>query len=327
MSTERIGVDGMTVEIRQFYDRKLLTVSKTDVVYMEWGVKKPIPARFGKSIDFRRFERITITAGSYTLTEGTPPAETQATVSNVQATISQFGMFSRISDILETQSIDPIITEFVEAFGRAMAEGLDVVVRNDLSSATTIQYADTAHQVGTSGTGSVGSGNYFDAAEILEAKRTLRRNGARAHRNASGDYVCFIHPDNTKDLFEDPDIVDSFQLAGERDRGSNPMFSGMIGRWMGIKFIETNNLRLRTSYGMSGADVYEVLMFGDEFYGVTELSAHAARVIVKPRGSGGTSDPLDQHSTVGWKAAHATTILNNNYGVLINVASSRTNAA
>ncbi len=327
MTIERIGVDGMTQEIRQFYDMTLLKVSLLDVVYMNWGVKRPIPPRQGKSIDFRRFERITITAGSYTLTEGTPPTETQATVSNVTATISQFGQFSRISDILDTQAIDPILVEFTEAYGRAMAEGLDVVVRNDLSSATTVQYADTAHQVGTSGTGSVGSGNYLDAAEILEAKRTLRRNGARPHRMASGDYVCFIHPDNTKDLFEDPDIVDSFQFAAERSRETNPLFSGVIGRWMGIKFVETNNLRLRGSYGMSGADIYEVLMFGDEFYGVTALDALAARVIIKPRGSGGTSDPLDQHSTVGWKAAHATTILNNNYGVLINVASSRSNSA
>lgn len=328
MATELLGIAGMTDEMKQFYDRKLLQVSKTDVVYMNWGQKRPIPPRWGKSIEFRRFERITITAGSYTLTEGTPPTETQATISTVTATISQFGQFSYISDLLETQSYDPIIAEYIEAYGRAMAEGMDVVVRNDLSSATNIQYADIAHQVGTSGTGSVGSGNYLDAAELLEAKRTLARNGARSHPQAGGDYVCLIHPDNTKDLFEDPDIVDSFQNAGERSRETNPMFSGVIGRWMGIKFVETNNLRVRSSYGMSGADVYETFLFGDGFYGVTELSAHSARTIIHPRGpSGGHSDPLEQYSTIGWKSALATAILNNNFGVLINCASSRTNAA
>jgi len=319
MTIELLGAAGMTLEMKQYYDRKLLQVSDLDTVYMNYGLKRPIPARGGKSIEFRTFERISLTAGSYTLTEGTPPTVSQGTVSHVEASISLYGQYSQISDVLETQAIDPIIADFAEAYNRAMREGLDIVVRNALSAATTIQYADTAHQVGTSGTGSVGSGNYLDAAELLEAKRTLRRNGARM---VNGAYVCLIHPDNTKDLMEDPDIRDDFRWTdGEAIK------SGKIGRWMGIDFVETNNLRLRSSYGMSGADTYEVLMFGSEFYGVTELSALSARMIIHPRGTGGHTDPLEQYSTVGWKAALAVSLLNNNFGVLISCASSRSNAA
>ena len=314
MAMERLGVTGMTNEMKQFYDKKLLSVAETDLVYLQYGVKRPIPARGGKSIEFRRFERITITAGSYTLTEGTPGAETNATVSNVAATISQYGQYSRITDVLNLQSYDPIIAEYSEKYGMAMAEGLDIVARNVLSAATTIQYAGNAIQVGTSGTGSVGSGQYLNAAELLEARRTLRRAGARK------PYRCLIHPDNQKDLFEDPDIRDDFRWAEPE-----AIRSGKIGQWMGIEFVETNNLRIRTSYGMSGADTYEVFMFGDEYYGVTELSALSARMYVQP--PGGVSDPLEQYSTLGWKAALAAVILNENFGVLINCASSRSNSA
>ena len=319
MAIEMLGAAGMTNEMKQFYDRKLLTVSDLDTLFMTYGVKRPIPARGGKSVEWRRFEKIVITAGSYTLTEGTPPTETQATVSNVAATISQYGQFSYVSDVLELQSYDPIIAEFAEKYNLAMVEGLDIVVRNVLSAATTIQYADTAIQVGTSGTGSVGSGNYLDAAELLEAKRTLRRGGVRM---INGAYPCFIHPDNTKDLMEDPDIRDDFRWTD-----ANAIKQGKIGRWMGIDFIENDNVRIRSSYGMSGADVYEVIMFGNEYYGVTELSALSARVIVHPRGTGGHTDPLEQVSTIGWKAALAARILNENFGLLINCASSRSNAA
>ena len=314
MAMERLGLTGMTNEMKQFYDKKLLSVAETDLVYLQYGVKRPIPARGGKSIEFRRFERITITAGSYTLTEGTPGAETNATVSNVAATISQYGQYSRITDVLNLQAFDPIIAEYSEKYGMAMAEGLDIVARNVLSAATTIQYAGNAIQVGTSGTGSVGSGQYLNAAELLEARRTLRRAGARK------PYRCLIHPDNQKDLFEDPDIRDDFRWAEPE-----AIRSGKIGQWMGIEFVETNNLRIRTSYGMSGADTYEVFMFGDEYYGVTELSALSARMYVQP--PGGVSDPLEQYSTLGWKAALAAVILNENFGVLINCASSRSNSA
>ncbi len=325
MTVERIGVNGMTLELMQFYDKKLLSVAELDLQYMKFGVKRPIPAGGGKSIDFRRFEKVTVTAGaSYTLTEGTAPAETQGTVSHVAATISQYGMFMKLSDILQTQAYDPVIAGWVEKFGTAMAEGLDIVVRDTLSAATNIQYADSATVVGTSGAGAVGSGNYLDAAEILEARRTLRRAGAR--QAVEGKYICFIHPDNTYDLMQDPDIVDTLLHAAPQG-ASNPLFTGMVGDWQGVRFIENNNVRVRSSYGMSGADIYEILMFGNEYYGVTELSAQSARMIIHPLGSGGHTDPLEQYSTIGWKAALAACILNQSFGLLINVASSRSPSA
>ena len=306
MTVERLGVNGMSNEMMQKYDRRLLQVAELDTVFMQYGVKRPIPVRGGKSIQFRRFEKIDATIGSYTLVEGTMPVETQATVSAVSGTISQYGAYSKLSDVLETQSFDPIIAEYTEKYGIQAREVLDGTVRDVLSAATTIQYADIAIQVGTSGTGAVGSGQYLTAAELLEMRRTLRRNGAR---QINGAYICLIHPDNTKDLMEDPDIRDDF-------RWTDPaaIKEGRIGRWMGLDFVETNNLRVRSSYGMSGADVYEVLMFGQEFYGISELSAQTLRMIVHPRGTGGHTDPLEQYSTVGWKAALVAILLNNNFG-------------
>ena len=47
-------------------------------------------------------------------------------------------------------------------------------------------------------------------------------------------------------------------------------------------------------------------------YGVVDLS-EGTEVIVKPRGSSGTADPLDQRSSVGWKGVHAAAILYDEY--------------
>ena len=323
MATELIGVAGMTEELRKYYSKKMLDVAVTDIIYEKFADKTGIPSREGKSVNWRRFEKITVPEGSYILTEGSYPTSVQGTITAVSATISQYGQWAQISDVLETQAIDPILTQYSERFGEAMARGRDIIVRAELSNATTIQYAGIAHQVGTSGTGSVGSGQYLTAAELLESKRTLRRAGAKP---INGFYHVFVHPDNTKDLFEDPDIVDNFQYAGERNSG-NPLFTGVLGDWMGLRFIETNNLKTHSSYGMSGADTYEVVMFGQGFFGVTELDALSAKVIVHPRGTGGHADPLDQKSTVGWKCAMAAKILNNDFGVLIHTASSYKNAA
>lgn len=61
--------------------------------------------------------------------------------------------------------------------------------------------------------------------------------------------------------------------------------------------------------GAGNIAVYATLFFGKDAYGIIEPSAESLEVIVKQRGSAGTADPLDQRSTVGWKASHAAKIL------------------
>lgn len=61
--------------------------------------------------------------------------------------------------------------------------------------------------------------------------------------------------------------------------------------------------------GAAGVATYAVTAFGKDAWGVIKPSAEGMEMIVKGRGSAGTADPLDQRSTVGWKASHAAKIL------------------
>ena len=54
--------------------------------------------------------------------------------------------------------------------------------------------------------------------------------------------------------------------------------------------------------GAKGRNVYSTLIMGAEAYGTTELTDGGLEHIVKPLGSAGTADPLNQRATVGWKA-------------------------
>ena len=54
--------------------------------------------------------------------------------------------------------------------------------------------------------------------------------------------------------------------------------------------------------GAAGRDVYSTLVLGENAYGVTEIQGGGLKHIVKQLGSSGTSDPLNQRATVGWKA-------------------------
>ncbi len=74
--------------------------------------------------------------------------------------------------------------------------------------------------------------------------------------------------------------------------------------------------------GAQGRDVYSTLILGANAYGVTEIEGGGLKNIVKPLGSGGTADPLDQRATTGWKAISTTKILVDEYLVRIETASS-----
>ncbi|MGH0053387.1 MAG: N4-gp56 family major capsid protein [Sphaerochaetaceae bacterium] len=57
--------------------------------------------------------------------------------------------------------------------------------------------------------------------------------------------------------------------------------------------------------GAKGRDVYTMVVIGKDSYGEIEISGESLENIVKPLGSGGSSDPLNQRGTTGWKATHA----------------------
>ena len=61
--------------------------------------------------------------------------------------------------------------------------------------------------------------------------------------------------------------------------------------------------------GAEGCALYACTFLGKNAYGIIKPTAESLKMIVKQRGSAGTADPLDQRSTVGWKASHAAKIL------------------
>ncbi len=74
--------------------------------------------------------------------------------------------------------------------------------------------------------------------------------------------------------------------------------------------------------GACGRDVYATLVFGENAYGTTSLANGGLEHIVKQLGSAGSSDPLDQRATVGWKATKVTVRLVEAFMIRIETAAS-----
>lgn len=309
MAYDLLGVAGLANGMKQTYSRMLLARAVPNFVHVGHGDKSGIPRGGGRSIEWRRYERpVTSTTA---LTEGTPGANTNLTISAVSATISQYGAYNQFSEVLEMQNYDPYLGSYAEAWGEQMADTLDQLARNVMTAGTSVQLASTAaSRVAIGGTTSF----RISYAEIREAVATLRVQNTKPFED--NKFIGIIHPYTEADIFSDSDILASFQNAYVRGP-ENPLAQGEIGEFYGIKWLVTSNAKVFGSLGASGSDVYATMVFGRQFYGEVDYEAMGSRMIVKPVGSAGSSDPLDQLGTHGWKAAYVARITNENWGVRI----------
>lgn len=74
--------------------------------------------------------------------------------------------------------------------------------------------------------------------------------------------------------------------------------------------------------GAEGCALFAVTVVGSGAYATTKIEGAGLEHIVKPLGSAGTADPLNQRSTVGWKATKAAERLVEEYMVRVECGSS-----
>jgi N4-gp56 family major capsid protein len=138
---------------------------------------------------------------------------------------------------------------------------------------------------------------------IRKAIRTLKNNKAKPL--ADGTFVAIVSPNSTFDLQNDNDWVNASQYAG-----STQIFNGETGKIYGVRFIETPNAKVFAGAGASSIDVYSTIVVGRDAFGVVDVAGSGAvQNIIKPHGSAGTADPLNQRATTGWKALFTVKVL------------------
>ena len=102
----------------------------------------------------------------------------------------------------------------------------------------------------------------------------------------------------------------------EKYASTMTVMEGEVGKFDEVRFVESTNCKTFTG-GEGGITVYATLIMGSDFYGITRISGEAVRNIIKPLGSAGTADPLEQRATSGWKATFVAKILNDAFAVRI----------
>ncbi len=316
------GSSTLTAEMKTFYDMTLIDEAQANLVHAQFGQKRPIPKNGGKTIEFRKFAPLA--KATTPLTEGVTPDGKSLSVSTITATVNQYGDFVTQTDVLELTSLDNTILEATKLLGRQAGVTLDTVVRNVLNSGTNVTYcpkvADGVETVVT-------SRKNLDATAQLTVKVIQQVVAKLRGQNAptiGGKYVAIIHPYVAYDLMRDPEWIDAHKYANPTN-----LYEGEIGEIAGVRFVQTTEAKVWKGAGNDSDDlknndstptdlaVFSTLFLGDGAYGDTEITGGGLQTIVKQKGSAGTADPLDQRSSVGWKAMKTAEILIENYLVRV----------
>lgn len=299
------GTDDLTPTMKSFYKTGMLKNARPKLVYAQLGKKQPLPTRHGRTVEWRKMNTLPEVPE---LTEGVIPTGQKLGMIALTVSLTQYGMYVAVSDLLQLHATDPILTEAAEELGATGGKTNDKLVRNVLKANTNILFADAydgdSFQSKPSTKAQLLTAMASYACDVTpdminQAKTILEAADVPAFDD--GSYVCVLHPHVAYAIrrHKDWNEVVKYQAAKR-------IFSGEIGELHGVRFVVTTQAPIIKEEGDSLA-TYKTMVFGKDAFGVIDVEGGGLETIYKDRKQIG--GPLEQFSTMGIKFEMAAKIL------------------
>lgn len=309
-----------------YAEKELLKRGLPYLVLEKFGQAKALPDNSTKVMKFRRYNALSNTPA--TLTEGVTPTSQALTVTDVTATLAQYGGLTTISDVILDTHEDQTLNEAVNLLGEQAAQMIEKMRYGVLKAGTNVLYANGSAR------NAVNTEISIDVQR--RAVRALKRQNARfitsvvrstpafGTENVAPGFVALIHPDVEASVRSLTGFVPAEKY------GSMTPWEGELGKCEDVRYISSTIFEpfadaggakgtMLSTTGTS-ADVYPILYLGRDAYGIIALKGAFALtpMVVNPKPS--DSDPLAQRGHVSWKAYQTAVILNDAFMVRVEVA-------
>lgn len=331
--TQTTGTGELSAEMATFWNTALIKLAQPKLVHDQFGKKQSIPKNNGKKIEWRKFS--SLPKALTPLVEGVTPDGNKLTVTEVTATVSQYGDYVPYSDVLQMTTKDPIVAEYASALSAQAGLTKDTLTRNELLGGTNVIYAPAVETVDISTnteTEGTGQSTTQTAAKVtftpssraelttacrLSVKAVMKAAAVLAAQNAptiNGSYVAIIHPYAKYDLIADSGL--SWIDVAKYGDHIRDIIEGEIGKIGNVRFVESSEAKIyKKGTDSSAASIFCTLVMGADAFGTVDVEGGGLQMIVKQLGSG--DDPLNQRATIGWKLTHAAKRLVEQYMVRI----------
>ncbi len=287
--------------IARYYDEVFLEVAEKELVFDQFGQKKPLPKYKGTIIQFQRYKKLA--KAKTALTEGTNPSGSNISGENVSAQVAEYGDFAKTSSLVSLVAMDKGLVGRIKILGMQMQETLDSLMSDEVAVNGTEQVVSTVTNVSD-----------IQASDVMTIKDL--KLGVRALKNANamkftqGYFVLILDPDIEYDFTDDALWTDSGKY-----RDNARLYKGEIGKWFGTRCVIGTQPYRTLSDGTfdEAGEVHNNVLLGKNAYGLTELEGYGQKIILKQSGPQDTGNPLNMYATAGWKQAFVTKILNSTW--------------
>ena len=277
---------GISPSMQTYYNRTLLKTFEPELVHLQFAEVYPMPTGNGKVMSMRKL--LPLENKTQELEEGNPGEGVLLSETEVLVPLRQYGEYGSFSDVFDLANIDYSLSKKVEVFANAGARSIDEVAREELATCPNVIFAG-----GKTSRNALTAGDKLTSVELRKAEKMLKKAHAQKY---DGYYIAIVGPDTVFDLQDDESFV---RVSQYQDKQA--VYTGEVGRLFGCRIVETTEAKIFEGAGADGADVASIIVLGKYAYGVSSWKGAKPRVIIKPAGSAGTADPLDQISSVGWK--------------------------
>lgn len=239
---------GLSVEMKTYYEEKVIRKAGPNLVHEQVCVKRPIPQGSGKEIEFRYLDPLTENPDEVTLQEGVTPDGEKLNWNAFKSYLKQYGSFVQYSDWVKLTTLDPQLIMISEKQGQQSGIIRDKVIRNYLQAGTNVMYCPKVNggseteviaRYGIDASASLTVASVAKAVAIMEGNNVPK---------FGEDYIMIIHPYIKHALMRDPEWIDVSKYAG-----STQIFKGEIGKVWGVRFLVSTNAKVYRGDDLSEA--------------------------------------------------------------------------
>jgi N4-gp56 family major capsid protein len=319
---------GISQRTNVYAERQMLKHAAPVVVLDKFGLMKPMPKNKSSTIKFRRPK--TFTAATTPLQEGVTPSATAFQYEDVSATLKQYGQVVTVTDVIEDTHEDPVLNDATVQCGENIGRTMEALNYAILRAGTNIFYANGSQR--TDVNTAISYNKQMAVTRALKAQKAMKITqmlGAGpnyATRAVEPAFVAVAHTDLEHDIRNLPGFLPVAQYANRQ-----AISEYEIGSCVDVRYVLSPDLSpfadgggakgSMVSTSGTSADVYPVLYFGREAYGIVPLRGMGAvEPSIIPVNQKTKDDPLGQRGYVGWKTYHTAVILNDLWMARLEVA-------
>ena len=275
--------------------KSFLENGEPSTVFMKFWVKA---SHVGyKSITWPRLGVMKTTLEQAALTEGVTPDGHKNVVKTVTAVPVQLGDYSIISDVLDVETLLPIIA----AQGRELANNawrlIDEFIQDSLLNSS----------IGSLFAGTATQRSELTAADTMDLDLVLKATTFLASQGQTGErFKIIMHPNVFLDYAKSSSTNTWLnKLIYEDFKGVK---DGFVTSGVNYDIYVSANVKPITVDSDPDFLVWPSYAFREGAYWVGTLQN--LQTFYKPFGAAGTEDPLNQRATVGWKCMYGCAVLN-----------------